>query len=118
MSTIFKASYATLKNVRRSHVSLAQVLRERITKDSKIAELLKEMAQLYHFVDEFQTNPGMHMTLKNVMVRILKQTVNCGLFLQEFLEIGFTGELLVSLFCTSNLIMMNVLYRTCRAVAG
>ncbi|TCD69881.1 hypothetical protein EIP91_005958 [Steccherinum ochraceum] len=70
----------------------AQSLYKHVEADHKVAELLKEIAGVYHFVDEYQTQPSMYMTLQHTMKRILKQTINCVLFLQEYFEIGFNEK--------------------------
>ncbi|THH30684.1 hypothetical protein EUX98_g3493 [Antrodiella citrinella] len=84
MSTLFKAINSTAE----------------FEKDAKVADLLQEMSEVYHFVDEFQTTPVMFMTLQFIMTRILKQTIDCGIFLQEYFEIGFAGRLRRSRFET------------------
>lgn len=49
------------------------------------------MSGLYNFVSEFQTVPGMYVTLQEALPRILRRTVDCGLYLQEYFDVGFMG---------------------------
>ncbi|KAH8094885.1 hypothetical protein BXZ70DRAFT_342225 [Cristinia sonorae] len=70
--------------------SLLMGLREQIARDTKTTELLKEIAEVYHFVDDL-TDPKVVNALRYILVRILKQTIDSALFLQEYYGFGFIG---------------------------
>ena len=63
-------------------------------RDLKIQDLVKEMEKTYSFtvsVDELKSYP----ILQDIIVLILKQTIECGYFIQEYTRSNFGGMLLI-----------------------
>jgi hypothetical protein len=61
-------------------------------RDLKILDLVKTMEKTYSFaasVDELKNNSD----LQNIIVLILKQTIECGYFIQEYTRRNFGGML-------------------------
>ena len=59
-------------------------------RDQMILDLVKTMEETYSFValtDELKSNS----VLQNVVEQILKQTIECGYFIQEYVRHGFGG---------------------------
>ena len=61
-------------------------------RDSRILELVKAMEKTYSFavsVDELKNYP----VLQDIIVLILKQTIECGYFIQEYTRHNFGSRL-------------------------
>lgn len=50
------------------------------------------MADVYSFVDAIQTVPTKLQVLEDVITKILKQTVECAIFIRQYTGHGFGGE--------------------------
>ena len=62
--------------------------------DSKVLELVKAMERTYSIVksmDELKS----YSVLQDIMVQILKQTIECGHFIQQYIRRNFRGKLQV-----------------------
>ena len=63
-------------------------------RDLKILDLVKSMEKTYSFavsVDELKNYP----VLQDIIILILKQTIECGYFIQEYARRNFGGMLQV-----------------------
>jgi hypothetical protein len=49
------------------------------------------MEEVYSFVDTIQTVPNKLQLLEDVIAKILKQTVECAIFIREYTGHGFGG---------------------------
>ena len=62
--------------------------------DSKVLELIKAMERTYSIVkstDELKS----YSVLQDIVVQILKQTIECGHFIQQFIRRNFMSKLQV-----------------------
>ena len=60
-------------------------------RDQKISSLVRTMEETYSFValvDELKKN----VVLQDVVGQILKQTIECGFFIQEYARHNFVGK--------------------------
>ena len=60
-------------------------------RDQKISSLVRTMEETYSFValvDELKKN----VVLQDVVGQILKQTIECGFFIQEYARHNFAGK--------------------------
>ena len=60
--------------------------------DSKVLALVKAMERTYSIVksaDELKN----YTVLQDIMVQILKQTIECGHFIQQYIRRSFVGKL-------------------------
>jgi hypothetical protein len=60
-------------------------------RDGKISSLVRTMEDTYSFValvDELKKNP----VLQDVVEQILKQTIECGFFIQEYARRNFASK--------------------------
>jgi uncharacterized protein YwgA len=58
--------------------------------DEKVLELVQTMAEVYSFVDDVESLEKVKR-LKDVVVEITKQTVECAIFIREYTGHGFSG---------------------------
>lgn len=49
------------------------------------------MAALYSFADDIDSLPGKMKQLGDIIVRVLEQTTECGIFFREYTGCGFLG---------------------------
>ncbi|KZP22859.1 hypothetical protein FIBSPDRAFT_952434 [Athelia psychrophila] len=56
--------------------------------------LLKQIEELYSFVDDVENLPEKIKQLGHTLVRILQQTTECGIFFREYTDHGFVGRFL------------------------
>jgi hypothetical protein len=60
-------------------------------RDQKISSLIRTMEETYSFVtlvDELKKNE----VLQDVVEQLLKQTIECGFFIQEYARHNFAGQ--------------------------
>jgi hypothetical protein len=60
-------------------------------RDEKISDLIRTMEETYSFVamaDKLQQNP----VLQDIVEQILKQTIECGWFIQTYAQHSFGGK--------------------------
>ena len=70
--------------------TLDQLLQAQQARDAKILELVRAMENTYSFVvsaDELKRHP----VLQDIMDEILKQTIECGYFIQAYARRNFGG---------------------------
>jgi hypothetical protein len=68
-----------------------QVLKGQIDRDRRIFDLVETMEDVYSFVDVVKSLPKKLEILEDVIVKILKQTVECAIFIREYTGHGFAG---------------------------
>jgi len=71
---------------------VAQAVREQLERDAKLVTLVMTMEDVYQFVevsDSFQKKISL---LERTVDNILKQTVECTIFIREYTGHGFGGE--------------------------
>jgi hypothetical protein len=61
-------------------------------RDKKLIGLVTTMEEVYSFVDAIQTVPNKLQLLEDIIGKILKQTVECAIFIREYTGHGFGGE--------------------------
>ncbi|KZP24286.1 hypothetical protein FIBSPDRAFT_736049, partial [Athelia psychrophila] len=59
--------------------------------DGAVVALFKQMEDLYSFVGDVESLTGKTKQLEHTIVRILEQTIECGLFFREYTDRGFVG---------------------------
>jgi hypothetical protein len=67
-----------------------QMVQAQHARDLKILDLVRTMETTYSFVssaDELKDQP----VLQDIVERILKQTIECGYFIQEYMRRSFPG---------------------------
>jgi hypothetical protein len=70
-----------------------QVVREQITTDRKLLELVATMENIYSFVDAVQLDISEKVNvLEETIKRIFIQTIECAIFVREYADRGFLGE--------------------------
>ena len=69
----------------------AQVVRDQVTRDQSVIDLVANMASVYSFVDAIVAVPDKVQILKDTIQRILVQTIECALFIREYTGKGFGG---------------------------
>ncbi|KAJ7879788.1 hypothetical protein B0H14DRAFT_3771523, partial [Mycena olivaceomarginata] len=57
--------------------------------DGKIVELVQTMVTTFSFVEDTESLPGKIKGLENTCLAILKQTVECAMFIREYTGKGF-----------------------------
>lgn len=68
-----------------------QILKGQIDRDRRIFDLVETMEDVYSFVDVVKSLPKKLEILEDVIVKILKQTVECAIFIREYTGHGFAG---------------------------
>jgi hypothetical protein len=72
------------------------VVQGQFARDAKITGLVGVMKDVYSFVDAIQGNQEKVSILEDTILAILKQTVECSLFIQEYCGQGFQSCMLGS----------------------
>jgi hypothetical protein len=77
------------------HMSLSsyrkQTVQGHLYGDKPLLDLLRTMENVYLFVDTVQEVPDKLVALEHVITGILKQTVECAIFIREYTGHGFAG---------------------------
>jgi hypothetical protein len=68
---------------------LAQVIKGQFERDRKLVALVTTMEEVYSFVDTIQALPNKLQVLENIVSKILKQTVECAIFIRQYTGHGF-----------------------------
>ncbi|KAJ7618707.1 hypothetical protein FB45DRAFT_840460 [Roridomyces roridus] len=86
--------------------SVYQVVKKQQETDGKLTKLAKTMDEVYSFVKDLDFLPQKIKSLEQQASAIVKQTVECALFIQEYTQHGFGSQ---SYFLTvfSTLILLN-----------
>ncbi|KAJ7636261.1 hypothetical protein FB45DRAFT_1055732 [Roridomyces roridus] len=61
--------------------------------DEKASQLVDTMVEVYSFVEDVDFLPAKIKPLENVIQLIVKQTVECAIFIREYVSHGFSGRL-------------------------
>jgi hypothetical protein len=69
-----------------------QVLNVQFERDSKLVGLVQTMEDVYSFVEASDSFQEKVQLLEDAIGRILKQTVECAIFIREYTGHGFAGE--------------------------
>ncbi|KAL0952820.1 hypothetical protein HGRIS_007045 [Hohenbuehelia grisea] len=73
-----------------------RVIETQLDRDAKVRSLLATMDNLYSFVNPLENlvkdHEELHPSLENIVTSILKQTIECVLFIQEYSGLGFAGK--------------------------
>jgi hypothetical protein len=69
---------------------IVQAVEKQQDMDEKVLELVRTMAEVYSFVDDVEPLEKVKR-LKDVVVEITKQTVECAIFIREYTGHGFSG---------------------------
>jgi hypothetical protein len=69
-----------------------QAVQEQQETDEKLLELVKTMDDVYSFVGDVDFLRQKIMSVQDKALTIIKQTVECALFIQEYTVHGFSSE--------------------------
>jgi hypothetical protein len=61
-------------------------------RDAQLVDLVKTMEDVYSFVEASESFQQKARLLQSVIDRILRQTVECAIFIREYIGQGFGGE--------------------------
>jgi hypothetical protein len=67
-------------------------MKGQLERDSRIVGLVQTMENVYSFVEASDSFQHKVQVLEDTINRILKQTVECAIFIREYTGHGFTGE--------------------------
>ena len=81
----------------------SKAVQGQLERDNQLIDLVTTMENVYSFVDTLQEIPNKLLVLENVTMSILKQTVECAIFVREYTDHGFAGTFLFS--CSKNPLM-------------
>ena len=70
-------------------------MNEQIKRDQKLIDLVTTMEDVYSFVDAIESVPSKIQLLEDIITKILKQTVECSIFIREYTGHGFGGEYVI-----------------------
>jgi hypothetical protein len=70
------------------------VVKKQRETDEKIFELVQTMETTFSFVEDSESLPGKVKRLEDTCLAIIKQTVECAIFIREYIGTGFRGEYL------------------------
>ncbi|KAJ7078260.1 hypothetical protein C8R44DRAFT_97350 [Mycena epipterygia] len=73
--------------------SVYQAVKQQRETDGKIFELVGTMEMTFSFVEDADSLPGKIEGLENTCLAIVKQTVECAIFIREYTGKGFGGRL-------------------------
>ena len=82
----------SLQTLAYNHGTCWQVLKAQLDRDQSICNLVLTMESVYSFVEAIQSVPDKLEILEEVIVKILKQTVECAIFIREYTGHGFGGN--------------------------
>jgi hypothetical protein len=70
-----------------------QVVKKQQETDEKLLKLVKTMVEVYSFVDEVDFIPEKIKRLEESLLGIARETVECAIFIHEYMGHGFSGRL-------------------------
>jgi hypothetical protein len=73
-------------------LTISQVVKNQNDADYKLRKLVETMVQVYSFVSDTDFLPHKLQTLEDKALAIVKQTVECVFFIQEYTDHGFGGR--------------------------
>jgi len=71
----------------------SQVVRNQLETDNKLVSLVNTMNDVWSFVEDVKSLPDKMRRLEDIIEKIQKQTVECSIFIREYLGHGFAGGL-------------------------
>jgi hypothetical protein len=74
-----------------------QAVKGQLDRDAQLVDLVKTMEDVYSFVEASDSFQNKVHVLQKTIDRILKQTVECVIFIREYTGHGFGGELNISM---------------------
>ncbi|KAF7987125.1 hypothetical protein HWV62_333 [Athelia sp. TMB] len=72
---------------------LTKAYKQQKLSDSNVISLFEKIKDLYSFVDDIQSLPGVIRRLEDKIMHVLEQTTKCGKFFQEYTKNGFVVRL-------------------------
>ncbi|KAF7333346.1 WD40 repeat-like protein [Mycena venus] len=72
--------------------SVYQLVKKQQETDDKVRKLVQKMVDVYSFVDDINSLAEKIQSLEDNVLAIVKQTVECALFIQEYTENGFCSR--------------------------
>jgi hypothetical protein len=70
------------------------MVKGQLDRDAKLVGLVKTMEDVYSFVEASDSFKQKVQLLEETIEKILKQTVECAIFIREYTGHGFGGELI------------------------
>jgi hypothetical protein len=71
------------------------MVKSQLERDAKVIGLVKTMKDVYSFVEASDSFKQKVQLLEETIEKILKQTVECAIFIREYTGHGFGGELIM-----------------------
>jgi hypothetical protein len=71
------------------------MVKSQLERDAKVIGLAKTMEDVYSFVEASDSFKQKVQLLEETIEKILKQTVECAIFIREYTGHGFGGELIM-----------------------
>ena len=71
------------------------MVKGQLNRDAKLVGLVKTMEDVYSFVEASNSFKQKVQLLEETIEKILKQTVECAIFIREYTGHGFGGELII-----------------------
>ena len=71
-----------------------KAVKGQVERDQQLIDLVTTMENVYTFVDAVQALPNKIVVFEDVITSILKQTVECAIFIREYTGHGFAGSYL------------------------
>jgi hypothetical protein len=71
------------------------MVKSQLERDAKVIGLVKTMEDVYSFVEASDSFKQKVQLLEETIEKILKQTVECAIFIREYTGHGFGGELIM-----------------------
>jgi hypothetical protein len=68
---------------------VVQAVNEQVKRDKKLVDLVMAMENVYSFVDTIHALPSKLQVLEDTITKILKQTIECAMFIREYTGHGF-----------------------------
>jgi hypothetical protein len=72
-------------------ICIFQAVKGQLERDSKLVGLVQTMDDVYSFVEASESFQDKVNLLEDTISRLLKQTVECAIFIREYTGHGFTG---------------------------
>ncbi|TDL22067.1 hypothetical protein BD410DRAFT_866151 [Rickenella mellea] len=79
-----------------------KVVQKQLDRDGKILSLVTSMKKMYSFVDALDAVKDKHKILEGVIKQMMKQTIECALFIQEYSGHGFAEKAIVHSVSTTD----------------
>ncbi|KIM82890.1 hypothetical protein PILCRDRAFT_7772 [Piloderma croceum F 1598] len=90
--------------------SLYKAIKGQIERDQNLIDLVMTMDDVCSFVDEVQLIPNKLERLTDIIADILKQTVECAIFIREYTGHGFTARVVKQTFSNTGQAIKDLTY--------